>query len=143
MTTLTVNNSDALAPEKAQQLVEKARLKSKGSSDMKEMLLKKINRKKYPADDLVEVSVDLVEQTRQKLLQADQWKEGTYIQPQPRGYRIVAVEEILPRSLKDIRSAKGYYLNGYQNELEKRLNEQLKEKYNVKIHRDVLRTINY
>lgn len=143
VTTLTVNNSDALAPEKAQQLVEKARLKSKGSSDMKEMLLKKINRKKYPADDLVEVSVDLVEQTRQKLLQADQWKEGTYIQPQPRGYRIVAVEEILPRSLKDIRSAKGYYLNGYQNELEKRLNEQLKEKYNVKIHRDVLRTINY
>ncbi len=143
VTMLSVANSDALAAEKARQVVEKARLKSKGSSEMKALLMKNINRKKYPSDDLVEVSVDLVEQTRQKLLEANQWQEGTYIQPQQKGYRIVAVEEILPRSLKDLRSARGYYLNGYQNELEKRLNEQLKAKYNVKIHRDVLRTISY
>ena len=143
MTLLSVANSEALAAEKARQVVEKARLKSKGSSEMKALLMKNINRKKYPSDDMVEVSVDLVEQTRQKLLEANQWQEGTYIQPQQKGYRIVAVEEILPRSLKDLRSARGYYLNGYQNELEKRLNEQLKAKYNVKIHRDVLRTISY
>lgn len=139
----TVADSAALSPDKAEKIIAKAEKNQKGSNEMKEMLLKKIDRKKYPADNLVEYDIQLVEQTRQQLLTPDRWHIGVYTQPKGNGYRILAVEEILPRSIKDLKSARGYYLNTWQNEVEKELNEQLRQKYNVKIHRDVVRKINY
>lgn len=143
VTVLTVTDSAALDPEKARKTIAKAQQKQKGSSEMKEMLLKKIDRKKYPSDNVVGCDVELVEQTRQRLLDPGQWQVGTYLQPKGNGYRILAVEEILPRSIKDLKAARGYYLNTWQNEVEKDLNEQLRKKYNVKIHRDVVQKISY
>ncbi len=143
VTVIDVASHDALAPEKAQKIILKAQKKEMGSREMRNMLLKKIDRKKYPSDEVVKVDVDLVEQTRQKLLQADQWQRGVYIQDQNESYRLLVVEEILPRSLKGLVQARGYYLNAWQNEVERRLNDELHQKYNVKINKDVIRTITF
>ena len=143
VTILDVANSAALAPAKAQKLIAGAQKKNMSSSDMKQLLLKKINRKKYPDEDLVSCDVEVVEQSRHKLLAADQWHEGTYMVPKQQGYRILVVDEIMPRSLKGLKDARGYYINAWQNEVERRLNEELRTKYNVKIHRDVVHSINF
>ena len=143
VTIIDVADADALAPEKARKIIEKAMKKEVSSSDMKQMLQKKIDRKKFAAEDLIKVSVDQVEQTRQRLLADDQWQRGAYVAPQGKGYRLIAVEEILPRSLKGIGEARGYYLNAWQNEVEQNLNEHLRKQYNVKIDRNVVRSLSF
>ena len=110
---------------------------------MKQLLLKKIDQKKFPDDNLVKAEVELVEQTRQHLLADDQWKEGVYLVNRANGYRLLVVDEVLPRSIKSITAARGYYLNAWQNEVEKELNEELHRNYNVKIHRDVVRSLSF
>lgn len=143
VTVIDVANAEALAPEKAKKLIEKAQSKNQGSSEMKQLLLKKINQKKFPDDNLVKAEVELVEQTRQHLLADDQWQEGVYLVNRANGYRLLVVDEVLPRSIKSITAARGYYLNAWQNEVEKELNEELHRNYNVKIHRDVVRSLSF
>ena len=143
VTVIDVADKAALAPETAQKIIEKAMKKEMGSSEMKQLLLKKINQKKFPAGDMVKVGVDQVEQTRQHLLDDDHWQRGVYVKDQGNGYRVLAVEEILPRSLKGINEARGYYLNAWQNEVEQKLTDELLKKYNVKIHRDVVRSLTF
>ena len=53
------------------------------------------------------------------------------------------VDEVLPPMLKAQMEARGYYLNEYQNELERNLCNSLREKYNVKINWDVVERIVY
>lgn len=141
VTVINVSDANALAPEKAQKLIEKAAKKSASSSEMKQMLLKKAG--KNAPNNLVSVDLELVEKTRQQLLTDDQWQQGVYLVNRGNGYRLLVVEEILPRSLKGIREARGYYLNAWQNEVERQLNEELRKNYNVKIHRDVVRTLTF
>ena len=143
VTIIDVTNAEALAPEKAQTIIAKAMKKNMASSEMRQQLLKKINRKKYLGDNLIKVEVDQVEQTRQHLLSANQWQRGVYTVNQGIGYRMLVVEEILPRSIKGIGEARGYYLNAWQNEVERKLNESLKKQYNVKIDRNVVRTLTF
>ena len=141
LTVIDVLDANALPAAKAQKIVANAQKKNMGSSEMKQMLTKKIDRKKYKADELVKVDVELVEQTRQHLLQDDQWQRGVYMQEKGSGYRLLVVDEVMPRSLKGIKEARGYYLNAWQNEVERQLNDELREKYNVKVHHDVVQTI--
>ncbi|MBR5091934.1 MAG: peptidylprolyl isomerase [Bacteroidales bacterium] len=143
VTVIDVADSNALASGKARKLIVKAQEKSLGSNDMREILLKKINRKKFPGEEMVTSEVELVEQTRQKVLSADQWQRGVYVNPKGKGYRVLVVEEVLPRSIKEMSDARGYYLNAWQNETEQRLNQELRKKYNVKIHHDVVRSIKF
>ena len=143
VTIIDVASHNALDAEKARKLIVKAQKKQMGSSEMRNLLLKKINRKQYPSDEVVKVDVDLVEQTRQTLLQNDQWQKGVYLQDKDDGYRLLVVEEVLPRSLKGLIQARGYYLNAWQNEVERQLNDELRRQYNVKINKDVVRTITY
>ena len=84
-----------------------------------------------------------MEQTRQTVLSADQWQRGVYVNPRDNGYRVLVVEEVLPRSIKEMADARGYYLNAWQNETEQRLNKALRERYNVKINHDVVRSIKF
>jgi len=143
ITVIDVTDAQALAPEKAKKIIEKAHQKSMGSLEMKEMLTKKINKKKFDAENIVKVNVEQVEQTRQHLLSDDQWATGVYLVDKGNGYRLLSVEEILPRSLKGIQEARGYYLNAWQNEVERELNKKLLKEYNVKINRDVVRSLAY
>ena len=140
VTIIDVSDSTALKSDKAQKIITKAQKKEKGSREMRELLLKKIDHKRFP-DDIVTVDVTQVEQTRQNILSNDQWQKGVYLQSKDAGYRLLVVEEILPRSLKGILSARGYYLNAWQNEVERQLNDELWQKYNVKINHNVVRSI--
>lgn len=59
------------------------------------------------------------------------------------GYQILVIEKILPPELKTCQEARGFYLNDYQNYLEEQNNANLRIKYNVKIHQDVIDEIVY
>lgn len=139
---IDVADSVCLAPAKASKVLQKALKKNKGSLEMKEMLTAAVDKKSTVAKP-VTVTPDLVETGRQSLLAADQWGRGVYLSPKSKGYRAVVVEEILPPMLKGQMEARGYYLNGYQNEVEQQHNAYLREKYNVKINYDVVKQISY
>ena len=143
LTIIDVADDAALDAAKAQKIIVKAKSKNSSSTAMKQLLLKKINRKNYPDDDIVKVDVEQIEQTRHKVLFDNEWQEGVYLHDKGNGYRLIVVEEVLPRSIKLLKDARGYYLNGWQNEVESQLNNELRQKYNVKIHRDAVRSITF
>ena len=136
---LDIADSNLIGRAKVQKVLDKALKKNLGSSAMKENLDKAIG--KNVDKKAVKVKVDLVERTRQQVLDEQQWQRGVYIAPRGSGFRAVVVEEVMPRTLKTQLEARGYYLNEYQNEVERKLNSSLREKYNVKIHRDVLKDV--
>lgn len=141
ITTYTLPGEDCLPQEKARKILSKGLKKNKGSLEMKEMLVKGM-AKKCP-DGKVGVEPELVEQTRQSVLEEGWWQRGVWFKTAPKGYRAVVVEEILGPELKTQTEARGYYLNGYQNELEQKLNSELKQQYGVKINWDVVDKIRY
>lgn len=140
--TVNVVDSACIAPSKAEKLLKKALKKNNGSLEMKDMLTAAVS-KKCTAVRPVSVAPDLVEQGRQNILSADQWQKGVYMSPKSKGYRAVVVEEILPPMLKGQMEARGYYMNGFQNEVERKHNDMLNKKYNVKINYDVVKQISY
>lgn len=138
---LDVADSTMLAPNKAQKMLVKAAKKNMGSLEMKQMLSEKC--KNINGDEPVSLDLQLVEYSRQNILQDNEWSKGVYLHPHGHGYRAIVVEDIIAPVIKSQREARGYYLNGYQNEVEENLNQTLRKKYNVKIHWDVVNKINY
>ena len=53
------------------------------------------------------------------------------------------VEKVLPPQLKEQKEARGYYLNAWQNEVERQLIADLRARYNVKINYDVVKTLEF
>ena len=129
--TVNVVDSACIAPKK-----------NKGSLEMKDMLTEAVG-KKCTAPRPVSVAPDLVEMGHQNLLSAGQWQKGVYLSPKTKGYRVVVVEEVMPPMLKGQMEARGYYMNGFQNEVERKHNDMLSKKYNVKINYDVVKQISY
>ena len=141
LTIFDVADSAMLAPEKAQKMLTKAAKKNMGSLEMKNMLSAKCKNTK--GDEPVSVDLQLVEYGRQELLNDNEWNKGVYLHQRGHGYRAIVVEDVIAPVIKSQREARGYYLNGYQNEVEETLNQNLRQKYNVKIHWDVVNKINY
>lgn len=139
---LDVADSSQLDPAKARKLLAKAQKKDLSSREMKELLENNFN-KKVAVKTPVNMEVDIVERTKQTLLEENQWSCGVYIVPQGKGYRASVVEKVLEPMLKAQNEARGYYLNAYQNEVEQHLNEELRKKYNVKINWNVVEEITY
>ena len=137
-----VADSTLLQPEKAVKILAKAQKKSKGSNEMKIMLQKAIGKKSATGKD-VNVTLDLVEKGHTDILNAEQWNVGIYTRPLRKGYSVLVVDEVLPPCLKGQMEARGYYLNEYQNELERNLCDALRAKYNVKINWDVVDKIDF
>lgn len=140
--TVNVVDSACIAPAKAAKILKKALKKNKGSLEMKDMLTEAVG-KKCTAPRPVSVAPDLVEMGHQNLLSAGQWQKGVYLSPKTKGYRAVVVEEVMPPMLKGQMEARGYYMNGFQNEVERKHNDMLNKKYNVKINYDVVKQISY
>ena len=138
-----VENRNCLDAEKAVKMVKKALKKDMGTTEMREMLTEKVDANKCNSREPVHIYVDLIEQNHQTLLTDEQWKPGVYTTPVAFGYRIVAVQSILPPTLKAQMEARGYYLSAWQNEVERQLIADLRAKYNVKIHKDVVDKITY
>lgn len=140
---LNVADSLCLNPAKAVKLMRKALDKNNSSSEMQSILLKKVDSKKCQSDQPVTYSLEMVEQTRQKLIDNNQWQRGVYAVPTNKGYRLLVVQEILPPSLKEQMEARGYYLNAWQNEVEDKLCRSLRDKYSVKIDHNAVSKISY
>lgn len=142
ITKFDIADSALLAPEKAVKILTKAQKKSMGSREMKAQLDKAIGKKGTGEKD-VTMMIDLVELGHTDLIGEDQWKVGVYGKANRKGYSMLLVDEVLPPSLKAQMEARGYYLNEYQNELERNLCESLREKYKVKINWDVVNQIRF
>ena len=140
---VTVADSACLAPAKAVKLVNKAVDKGWGMSDLQGKLNDKVSKKKCTAEEPVTIELQVVEAGNQTLLSKNEWGKGVYAHPMEKGYKILIVEQILQPELKSRDEARGYYLNDYQNYLEEQNNIELRKKYNVVIHQDVIDNITY
>ena len=140
--TATIADSAMLAPEKGVKLMQKALKKGWSTNEVKEAL-QKASKKNSGSSTAIDMELEQVEQGHQRLLKESQWAKGVYVQPQPKGYRLLMVQDLAEPCLKTQPEARGYYLNEYQNEIERNLNESLRKKYNVKIHWDVVDKISY
>ena len=142
ISTITIADSAYLSPEKARKLVEKSVEKNWSSNMLKSQLASKLS-KDCKDDKAVEVALDLIELGHQDVLSTNEWRKGIYERQGKKGYSFVVVEQILNPEPKNLMEARGYYINDYQNYLERQLMEQLRKKYNVVVHQDVIDEITY
>lgn len=138
MTIFDVPDSGLLATSKAMKIMNKSAKKNESDK----IVFEKI-KKESKDGSLLKMESLIVEKERQNILTASQCREGVYIVPDKSGYRIVKVNNILNPQLKTRTEARGYYINDYQNYLESQLIENLRKKYNVIIHQDVIDEITY
>jgi len=139
----TIADSACLAPEKAISILQKNMSSNPGGEALRNALLKKVKTRKCKADNPVQLHFDMVERGNQNLLRDGEWHKGVFGRPQEKGYGLLLVEQVLEPQAKALLEARGYYLNDYQNYLEEEVCRQLREKYNVKIHQEVVDEITY
>lgn len=140
---VTIDDSACLKPSKAEKIVRKGVEKGWSLNSIKDALLDKVSKKKCTAEEPVTVELQLVEVGNQNLLTNNEWSKGIYPRSTEKGYRYLIVEQVLQPELKTLEEARGFYLDAYQNYLEAKNNAALREKYNVKIHQDVIDEITY
>mgnify|MGYP002621789086 CR=1 FL=1 len=135
----TIPDSSLLSPEKAAKIVEKGIRKNRDANGVKEELQKAIKNKKAQ----ITLQLELLEDQHQSFLSESEWHKGYYLHPSAKGYHILWVESMLSPEPKDLSEARGYYLNDYQNEVERRLVDQLRQQYHAVMHQEVLDSITY
>lgn len=137
VTVASVPDSATIDPAKVVKIMQKAAKKGWSCEEINNAIGAKakgsFNVEKRP----------LVEKEHQNTLKNNQWRPGTYVNPTKSGYEVVRVDRIYDPCLKSQSEARGYYVNEYQNYLEKELIKQLRKKYNVVIHQDVIDEITY
>ncbi|MBR1793506.1 MAG: peptidylprolyl isomerase [Bacteroidales bacterium] len=138
-----VADSLCLPPATALKAIAKGQKKQKSASDIRLDLIEKVDRKHCKATQPVKQRLEVVEMGRQELLDMKEWKTGTYVHPQSKGYEVCVVEQLMPPMLKSKDEARGYYVNDFQSAMEQQLVERLHKKYNVVIHQDVVDAITY
>ena len=140
VTVVEVNDSTLLPLDKSLKVALTAMKKQWSSSILKENLMKKCD-KSHPAT--VSVNLKMIEKGNMDYISDNQWKKGVYARPEGMGYKIMIVEQISDPCLKTLEEARGYYLSEYQDEMERRVTAALREKFNVKIHQEVIDEITY
>jgi hypothetical protein len=75
----------------------------------------------------------------------EQFKKGIYSVKTTNGkcYIIIVVKGLIEPTVKDLRDARGYYINDYQTYLEKQLVENLRNKYKITVYRDKIDRITF
>ena len=140
---ITVADSALLAPKTALKVVEKALKKGFAPNAIETLLLKVAKSPKDSGMVAVSVKTQLVEEGESQLLSKSEWKCGLYERPNEKGYSLLAVDRILDPMPKSVKEARGYYVNDFQAHLDQELVKMLREKYNVKIHQNVVDEITY
>jgi peptidyl-prolyl cis-trans isomerase SurA len=143
VTTAFIADSAYIKPSKAKKIAQKIMFKEKGTPEQLRDELKKNLSRKCTEEHPIGIVARKIEKSDISAPKGDQWNVGVYINPSVKGYKVVCVTELLNPELKSLRSAKGYYINNYQNELERQLIESLRKKYNLVIHQDVIDTITW
>lgn len=142
VTLALIPDSACIKPSKAKKIAQKIMLKEKGTpKQLRDELLKNYNRK--APDKNVGMVARKIEKSDISAPKGDQWNVGIYINPSVKGYKVVCVTELLDPELKSLSAARGYYINNYQNYLEQQLIENLRKKYNLVIHQDVIDSITW
>lgn len=136
---VSVADSANLNPKKAVKLVKNGVKKGWSMTRLSNEIIAAVK----DSNAIVNFEENTVEREHQNLLKENQWKKGVYDEPDFHGYKIIVVDEVMPPALKTRAEARGYYVNEYQNYLERKLIEQLRKKYNVVIHQDVIDEITY
>lgn len=139
MSLFTVSDSSWLNPSKALKIVQKGDKSGISDAAIRGKLEKAL--KIDTVNVLYEARTQEVD--KQTILAKEQLRKGVYIFPHENGYRVVRVAGLLNPRPKTLREARGFYINDYQNFLEKQLIENLRKKYNVVIHQDVIDEITY
>lgn len=143
LSVISVADSLCIHPDKAMKLVSKAVEKGLSCNDIRSQMVKKAG-KKVDGEKLITMRSDLLEQGHQTMLSSMEWKPGVYVHSDgKKGYEIIIVERIQDPTLKSAVEARGYYINDYQNALERELTDRLRRQYHVKIHQDVIDEITY
>lgn len=137
-----VTDEDALPSSVAIKLVNKGIKKGWSFVDLESKLNGKVATKDNQ-EEALKSTLQVVERDKQNLLKDNEWKSGVYLHENNPGYTLIEVEKLMEPELKSINEARGYYMNEYQNELERQLNESLRKKYNVIVHQDVVDAITY
>lgn len=137
----TVSDSTLLPRGKALKVMARAQKKGWNS----ERVCQELAAKARPKDSLqVEHAILVPEKGSQNLLTDQEWAVGTYVHALDSGtYQILVVEQLLAPELKTRDEARGYYLNDFQNYLEEQNNARLRQKYGVKVYREVLDQLTY
>lgn len=135
----TFSDSSWLKPGKALKIVQNGDKSGSSDAEIRSKLEKAL--KIDSVNVIYEASTQEVD--KQSILAKNQLRKGVYIFPYGNGYRIVRVAGLLNPRPKTLREARGFYINDYQNYLEKQLIDNLRKKYNVIIHQDVIDEITY
>src|SRR5574344_76606 len=139
---ITIADSAILSPNKAKKIVAKCQNKGINNTGMLSLLQAAVAKKDSTAKS-VKLENQIVEQGHQSLLTDSEWKRGTYEHAAKKGYQLIVVEKIMDPCLKTVMEARGYYINDYQNYLDAELVKQLRAKYNVVVHQNVVDEITY
>ncbi|MDY5969427.1 MAG: peptidylprolyl isomerase [Bacteroidales bacterium] len=140
--TVHVSDSTCLPRSKALKVMEKQKKKNSEDSILQKALEAKVS-KRCDAERPIQVDQMTVEKGNQNLLSSGEWQEGIYARTSLTGYRLLQVLKLDPPTLKSIMDARGYYISDFQNYLEQQLIENLKAKYGVVKHQNVLDSITY
>ena len=143
VTRYIVADSACMSPDKALKIITKGIKKAWSSENIKAAMLKKVNGKKCQQENPVTTDLVLFEKDNQRQLSPNEWSKGMYVHPEGKGYVVLVVEQMLPPEPKALMEARGYYLNDYQNHLEKVVSQELRKKYGVVVHQDVIDEIAY
>ena len=142
VTTALIPDSACIKPSKAKKIAQKIMFKEKGTpKQFREELIKNYSRKTDEKN--AGMLSRKIERSDVSAPKGDQWNVGIYINPSLKGYKVVCVTELLDPELKSLTAARGYYINNYQNYLEQQLIENLRKKYKLVIHQDVIDTITW
>ena len=144
--TISVFDSNCIDASKAMKVVEKNAFKEGMTKDkMFSLLMKKLKKKKCSMDPPMYIRNVKVEEGNNEVITSEQFKKGIYTVPTTdgKGYIIIIVKGLIEPTIKGLREARGYYINDYQNYLEKQLVEYLRNKYKVTVYQDKIDKITY
>lgn len=93
--------------------------------------------------EMVQTTAGVYEKGKNMDLDKLKWKGGTISKGYAKdgSFYFTKIEEIIPPSVKTLEEARGYVVADYQDSLEKELIKKLKEKFNVEINNDVLKSL--
>lgn len=93
--------------------------------------------------EIVQTTTGVYEKGKNAELDQIKWKAGTMSTGETKdgSFYFTKIEEIIPPAQKTLDEARGYIIADYQDNLEQQLIERLKEKFEVKINEEVLKSL--
>jgi peptidyl-prolyl cis-trans isomerase SurA len=144
--TIAITDSSCADAAKVLKVVEKNAFKEgMNKQKMTDLVMKKVRKKKCQQPTPVYVRNVMTEIGDTSIINANEFQKGIYTKKTKngKGYIVIVVRGIKDPMHKELREARGYYINDYQTYLEAQLIEELRSKYEVTVHQDKIDAIKY